>query len=309
MNQCHVPDLFKPDGPQRALEHVVREQDTAPVPADEALGPLLQPIVESAPPRRDTLVVLTADHGESLGEHGEMTHGLFAYEGTLRVPLIIYQPRLLPPRTIADPARHVDILPTVLDAIAAPVPAGLDGRSLLALASGAASDRVATYFESLSASINRGWAPLYGIVRGSLKYVDLPIPELYDLAADPGESRNVASARPADVRELQNLLAAFRKDDRRTAPARESAATREQLRSLGYVAGTAAARQHYTEADDPKRLVEIEQMLTRGGFERVTDYPATIESCLGDLKKGGFIQSDSDLAAVGFSPTPLSTAS
>ncbi len=229
--------------------------------ADAALGPLLQPIVESVPPRRDTLVVLTADHGESLGEHGEMTHGLFAYEGTLRVPLIIYQPRLLPPRTVADPARHVDILPTVLDAIAAPVPAGLDGRSLLALASGAPSDEVATYFESLSASINRGWAPLYGIVRGSLKYVDLPIPELYDLAADPGESRNVAAARPADVRELQNLLTAVRSDDRRTAPARESAGTREQLRSLGYVAGTAAAREHYTEADDPKKLIEIDRQI------------------------------------------------
>ena len=141
------------------------------------------------------------------------------------------------------------------------MPAGLDGRSLLALASGAASDAVATYFESLSASINRGWAPLYGIVRGSLKYVDLPIPELYDLAVDPGESQNVATARPADVRELQILLAALRTDDRRVAPTRESAATREQLRSLGYVAGTPVVKEHYTENDDPKKLIEIDRQI------------------------------------------------
>lgn len=258
--------LYEPHFPYTPPEPFASKYREAPYlgevsAADAALGPLLQPIMEAVAPRRDTLVVLTADHGEALGEHGEMTHGLFAYEGTLRVPFIIYQPRMLPPRTIADPARHVDILPTVLDAIAAPVPAGLDGRSLLALASGAAGEKVATYFESLSASINRGWAPLYGIVRGSLKYVDLPIPELYDLEADPGESRNVADARPADFRELQNLLTAFRKDDRRTNAARESAATREALRSLGYVAGTAAAKEHYSEADDPKRLIEIDRQI------------------------------------------------
>src|SRR4029450_11244199 len=95
--------------------------------ADAALGTLLQPILDS-PGGRGTLGVLTAGHGESLGEHGEMTHGLFAYEGTLRVPLILYQPHLFSPRTIAAPVRHVDILPTILDVLDAPIPPKVDGR-------------------------------------------------------------------------------------------------------------------------------------------------------------------------------------
>ena len=228
--------------------------------ADAALGPLLQPIL-GARDTRETLVIVTGDHGESLGEHGEMTHGLFAYEGTLHIPLIVYQPHLFEPRTIEEPVRHVDILPTILDALGAPIPSALDGRSLLALASGSAGGPAATYFESLSASINRGWAPLHGVARGSMKYIDLPIPELYDLASDPSESHDLAPSRPGEVRELQRLLAVLRTDDRRSRPERESAATREQLRSLGYVTGASTAKDHYTEADDPKRLIHIDRAI------------------------------------------------
>ena len=259
--------LYEPHFPYAPPEPYATRYRDAPYlgevsAADAALAPLLQPIVvdHSGQSTRPTLVILTGDHGESLGEHGEMTHGLFAYEGTLRVPLVLYQPRLFGPRVVADPVRHVDILPTVLDAIGAAPPAALDGRSLVELAGGGAATPAATYFESLSASINRGWAPLYGVSRGSLKYIDLPIPELYDLAADATESHDLAASRPADVRELQRLLAGLRADDRPASPARENAETREQLRSLGYLAGTgAAAKAHYTAADDPKRLIEIDR--------------------------------------------------
>src|SRR3989442_1546568 len=188
-----------------------------------------------------------------------MTHGLFAYEGTLHVPVVIYQPRLFRSVVGVAPVRHVDILPTVLDAISAPLRTAVDGRSLRALAAGGAAATAATYFESLSASINRGWPRWYGVSRGSLRYIDLPIPELYDLAVDATESHDLAPSRPGDVRELQRLLAALRAEDRPAVPARENADTREQLRSLGYLAGTAAAKTHYTEADDPKRLIEIDR--------------------------------------------------
>jgi arylsulfatase A-like enzyme/tetratricopeptide (TPR) repeat protein len=228
--------------------------------ADAALGPLLQPILD-ARGGRATLIIVTGDHGESLGEHGEMTHGLFAYEGTLRVPLIAYQPQLFRPRTIDEPVRHVDILPTILDAIGAPVPSTLDGRSFVPPAGGPASPPAATYFESLSASINRGWAPLHGVVKGTLKYIDLPIPELYDLAADPSESHDLASRRPDDVRELQRLLAGLRAAERPATPGRESADTRERLRSLGYVTGAAMAKDRYTDADDPKRLIHLDRAI------------------------------------------------
>ena len=89
------------------------------------------PILEQGGNGR-TLVVVTGDHGESLGDHGEQTHGLFAYDATLRVPLIVYQPRLFASRVVNDPVRHVDILPTVLDAMGIAPPQGLDGASLLA---------------------------------------------------------------------------------------------------------------------------------------------------------------------------------
>ena len=236
--------------------------------ADAALAPLLGPILDRAATGR-TIVVLTGDHGESLGEHGEMSHGLFAYEGTLRVPLIVFAPQLLKPRVVAEPARHVDILPTLLDAIgalgvqAADHPEGLDGRSLLTIAAtgDASSSPAPAYFESLSASLNRGWAPLLGIARGSLKYIDLPIPELYDLASDPAEAHNLVASRPADVRELQNLLAPLRAADHGPARAAESAETRERLRSLGYVTATPAAKVRFTEADDPKRLIAIDRAI------------------------------------------------
>jgi len=257
--------LYEPHFPYVPPEPYASRYRSAPYlgevsATDAALGPLLQPILDGTA-GRDTLVVLTSDHGESLGEHGEMTHGLFAYEATLRVPLVVYQPRLFKPQAIAAPVRHVDILPTILDAVGAPVPPSLDGRTLLAIASGAPAPPSATYFESLSAALNRGWAPLHGVARDSLKYIDLPIPELYDLSVDPAEAHDLSAARPADVRELRQLLAALRADDRGAAPARERADTREQLRSLGYLSGTAAAKDHYTEADDPKRLIDIDKQI------------------------------------------------
>jgi arylsulfatase A-like enzyme len=210
--------LYEPHFPYAPPEPYASRYRGAPyfgevAATDAALASLLQPALDG-PADADTLVVLTADHGESLGEHGEMTHGLFAYEGTLRVPLVLFQRGAFTPHVVAAPVRHVDILPTILDAVGAPLPSAIDGRSLLALASGAAAEPTATYFESLSASLNRGWAPLYGVSRDSLKYIDLPIPELYDLAADPAESRDLAASRPNDVRELQRLLAALRADDR-----------------------------------------------------------------------------------------------
>jgi arylsulfatase A-like enzyme/Tfp pilus assembly protein PilF len=234
--------------------------------ADVALAPLIAPILEQGGNAR-TLVVVTGDHGESLGDHGEQTHGLFAYEATLRVPLIVYQPRLFSSRVVSDPVRHVDILPTVLDALGVAPPQGLDGASLLPAMETSGRVDAPSYFEALSASLNRGWAPLSGVARGPLKYIDLPIPELYDVAADPAEARNLASSRPEDVRQLQTLLRQLRASDRGVARAAESADTRKRLGSLGYLSGTAAQKSSYTEADDPKRLValdhEIDQVISR----------------------------------------------
>jgi arylsulfatase A-like enzyme/Flp pilus assembly protein TadD len=230
--------------------------------ADAALGPLLEPLL-SAGARSRVLVILTSDHGESLGEHGEATHGVFAYEATLRVPLVLHAPRLFPPRVVATPVRHVDVLPTVLDALGLEAPAGLPGRSLLPLAAGAEEGEEESYFESLSPSLDRGWAPLHGIVARGLKYVDLPLPELYDLRTDPEERRNLVASRPRDVERLRAELARLRSADTGVGGrVQEENAALERLRALGYVAGGGGARkERYTEDDDPKRLVDLDARL------------------------------------------------
>jgi arylsulfatase A-like enzyme/Tfp pilus assembly protein PilF len=229
--------------------------------ADAALEPLLRPLLE----RTDAgaLVVLTADHGESLGEHGERTHGIFAYEATLRVPLVLYAPRLLEPAVVEGRARHVDLLPTILDALAVPPPPGLEGHSLLASARGdAGPPDAAAYFEALSGQATRGWAPLHGLVRSGWKFVDLPLPELYDLAADPREERNLAASRPVELERLRAGLATLRARDRGPRAGAESADTRERLRALGYVtSATPAAGRIFTAEDDPKRLIELDALL------------------------------------------------
>ena len=249
--------------------------------ADAALGPLLEPIL-AAGDRGRALVVLTADHGESLGEHGEATHGIFAYEATLKVPLILYQPRRLAPRVVSTPARHVDIVPTVLDALSLPLPDGLPGRSLLPDAIGrpAPSD-LTTYFEALSGQLNRGWAPLRGVIRGGVKYVDLPIPELYDLRSDPHEALNEAAAAPGRVEPLRALLAPWLAGDGASRPRRVDAETRERLRSLGYLtAAPGAAPTRHGEDDDPKRLIALDARLQEVvGLYTAGDLPSALARC------------------------------
>jgi arylsulfatase A-like enzyme/Flp pilus assembly protein TadD len=255
--------------------------------ADAALGPLLAPILEAGA-RARTLVVFTSDHGESLGEHGEATHGVFAYEATLRVPLVLWAPGLLGPGVVRTPVRHVDVLPTLLDAVGLEVPEALPGRSLLPVIGGRGEPAPASYLEALSSSLNLGWAPLHGAVHEGLKYVDLPLPELYDLREDPGEERNLAATRPRDLERMRALLVRLRADDVGVGSrVREEEATLERLRALGYVAGGGVApKERYTADDDPKALIEID---TRIGdvatLFRDGDYDGAIALCRETIRR------------------------
>jgi arylsulfatase A-like enzyme/Flp pilus assembly protein TadD len=277
--------VFEPHFPYEPPEPLAARFRDAPyqgevAATDAALAPLLEPLL-AAGERGNTLVVLTADHGESLGEHGEATHGIFAYEATLRVPLVLYQPRLFRPRVVSQPARHVDLLPTILDALAVPAPADLPGRSLLALAAGGSGEPVTSYFEALSGQLNRGWAPLHGVIRERTKYIDLPIPELFDLQSDPREARNLASAQPRQLARGRALLAPLRATDVGRAPSPESAETRERLASLGYVtAATSPAARVYGPDDDPKRLIALDAALRDVvGLYLAGDLPAALARC------------------------------
>ena len=235
--------------------------------ADHALGPLLAAAAGGG--ERPTFVAVTSDHGEGLGEHGERTHGLFAYEATLRVPLILAQVGRRssdPPEggvVSAEPARHVDIVPSVLDALSLAAP-GLPGRSLLDPATDGDGAEPLSYFEALSASLNRGWAPLRGVLAGRDKYIDLPLPELYDLQADPAESDNLVAGGAARARALAALLEDLPASDPFDRRVAETAAVVERLQSLGYLRGSAPAKESYSEEDDPKRLAHVDEAIHRG---------------------------------------------
>lgn len=260
--------VFDPHSPYRPPGDLATQYASQPYHGevafvDRTLGPLLDRL--AALPR-PTLVVVTADHGESLGEHGELTHGMFAYEASLRVPLIVARvgPGASGTRGIVvdSSVRHIDIAPTVLEAVGAPPDATLSGGSLRGSIDGSAAGDRPAYFESMTYNLVRGWAPLRGVLKERTKYIDLPIPELYDLQADATETNNLAAAQRDRLQVMTNLLRTYNvaPPDR---PGQETAEAAAALRSLGYIQGSAPARAVYTEADDPKRLVELDRDLHR----------------------------------------------
>ena len=265
----HLYDPHEPyDPPDRTLADASDPYAGEVAYADAALGSFLATLRAQHALDR-TVVVITSDHGEALGDHGEQTHGLFAYESTLRVPLIVWGDPFKP-SVVSVPARLVDVMPSLLDLVGATAPAELDGRTFLSLiATPAANGEQASYFEALNANLTRNWAPLKGVTVNNLKLIDLPVPELYDLAADPGESRNLYASQRDRARPLETLLdAAGSKPALPSATAPLDADAEARLRSLGYVVGgTSRPAKRYTADDDPKRLVHLHVALDRAVAE------------------------------------------
>jgi arylsulfatase A-like enzyme/Tfp pilus assembly protein PilF len=265
--------LFDPHAPYRAPEMLAADPyDSEVAFTDKQLGRFVERLRGAGHLDR-TLVVALADHGESLGEHGEATHGLFAYDATLHVPFVMAGPGISQ-QVITARVSEVDVLPTVLDLLGIPEPPALQGRSLLGVMNGEKPVARPIYFEAVDANLTRNWAPLTGLVMDEWKYIDLPIPELYDLDRDSGELRNLVSQESARVAVFQQQLADLRAqfEGAGAAAARIDPEAAARLRSLGYTAvqvPAALRRRQFTEADDPKTLVDIdhayEQALTLTG--------------------------------------------
>src|SRR4051794_38924054 len=248
--------------------------------ADASLGAFVDRL-RAARALDRTLVLIASDHGESLGEHGERTHGLFAYESTLRVPLIIWAAGSIAPRVVAAPARLVDIMPTIADLVGAPI-GPTDGRTLRPLAGGEQADDPGSYFEALNANLTRNWAPLKGLLRGGLKLVDLPLPELYDLNVDPGEGHNLYAAQRDRARDLEPRLDRLNAGTTAAPPPGPLDSEAEaRLRSLGYVVSAAPRPpRSFPPADDPKRLVHLDAMLDAAAAALAKGDATTAESTL-----------------------------
>lgn len=253
--------------PHTPYEPPVPERDLFPrdlyggeiASTDAQVGRLLATLAARGLEER-TLVVVVADHGESLGEHGELTHSVFLYEGVMQVPLIAGGAGWPLPAGPSDRlAGTVDLLPTLLSALSLPVPAKLDGRSLLEPAPAAAR---AIYLESLVPYLEFGWAPLVALRGPGGKAISAPRAEAYDLASDPAEEHPLdGRARPRDLAALESQLGAIlpralaELDLAGDAPAVDDA-TRASLEALGYVSGAGAA-DPAAELADPKDMIFI----------------------------------------------------
>ncbi len=218
----------------------------------------------------DTMVIVAGDHGESLGEHNERFHGVFTYEATMHVPLLVRLPGSPRGHRVADQASLLDIAPTVLAALGQPVPSEMQGVSLVDAVRG--RGRVparSSYLESIYGSTSYGWAEVQSIRTPRWKFIELPTPELYDLDSDPGEKKNLAvsePARAAEVREelkrLHGSLEGMKRTDVTTAAMDDE--MRERLLSLGYIAGT-ESKLRKGNPRDPKEVVETAEGITFAG--------------------------------------------
>jgi arylsulfatase A-like enzyme/thioredoxin-like negative regulator of GroEL len=163
----------------------------------------LQSWLESSRRDKDTIVVLIADHGESLGEHGEPTHGALIYQGTQHIPWILCMPDGRWAGTeVTERVGQVDFMPTMLALYDLEGYDRSSGVNLLPLLEGESLGERSMYVESEYCSLNYGWAPLASVVRGKWKLIDAPTPELYDLDLDPGELNNLAAEHPDAVESL-----------------------------------------------------------------------------------------------------------
>ena len=254
--------LYDPHEPYRAPEPYASQHepyDAEVAYTDAMVGRLLSDLTAAGQLER-TLVIVAADHGESLGEHSERTHGVFAYDVTLRVPWLVWAGPRIGARRFDAPVRLIDLAPTLLDLIGVPLPQRFEGRSVLPAVNARETSGPPAYFEAMDANLTRNWAPLTGIVSGGYKLIDLPIPELYDLASDPGETTNVFEREGARARTLTALLrsttAGLSARAATAATVTLDAESRQRLQALGYVASSAAPGMRvYTDADDPKTLI------------------------------------------------------
>src|SRR5712691_9968402 len=233
----------------------------------------------------NSLIIVVGDRGEGMGEHHEDTHGIFLYDSTIHVPLIVKLPRQSAAEKIVNAqVRTTDILPTVLDVLGVSAPARLDGESLKPLfASVENTDRTA--FGETDYPLRFGWAPLRSVRTPDFKFIEAPKPELYDLHADRAELKNLYEQWNHKMQKFRGMLADMSK---LPPPAPSSGAvgqgTIAELRALGYLgpadAGSSTNVPEPSLLPDPKDNIEEQNLLHRAMMASEDNRPAEARTAL-----------------------------
>ncbi|MBI1849389.1 MAG: sulfatase-like hydrolase/transferase, partial [Planctomycetes bacterium] len=264
----HFYDAHAPYDPPPAL----RERFTDPYAGeialvDQEIGHVLERLDAEGFGDR-TIVVVAGDHGEDRMQHGEPEHGVFLYDSVLHVPLLVRAPgRRDVGRRDATVVSLVDVCPTVLELVDVSFPYPLQGRALL-LRSGTPKvfDHSVLAETTFAASVY-GWSPLDAFVRGSWKLIDGPRPELFDLAHDAGETRDLAGVDAARLQEMRSHFTKARDALHRPSgdvTFRPTVADRAALESLGYVSGRPDDAPLPASAPDPKSVIGVLPLLSAG---------------------------------------------
>jgi len=256
----------------------------------------------------ETLLAVTSDHGEALGQHGEVTHSMGVYDATQRVPLLLAGAGLPAGRVVEPAVSLVDLAPTILSIAGASALAETDGNDLLPRIAGDAASAPA-YLETLAPQLDFGWSPLLGLVDGRHKYIRAPRPELYDLVEDPGELRDLAAERPELVAELDRALETRLARGAVAAERLEPGASdRARLEALGYVvagSGIEAGQLGRIGGLDPKDgradLGLLMQAMLRLGAEQPEQALALLEGIEGGGSAVLGLRAEAALSAGDFS--------
>jgi arylsulfatase A-like enzyme/Tfp pilus assembly protein PilF len=228
---------------------------------DSQIGALLRSVKDLA----NTVILITADHGEGLGEHGELGHGLFIYDSTIHIPFLMKGPGIGSKKEVAQQVQLVDILPTFLDLAGISKPQGLDGRSLLPLLQGNSWSESIAILET-EYPLGIGWSPLYAARSSQWKVIDAPGPELYNIKEDPKENKNEQGKVDSTVRGLSDKLQKYKNIPPMSEKSHsEDAELQEQLRSLGYLSGSSKPKD-LSNLPDPKSKIDVWKLYEQSTF-------------------------------------------